>query len=64
MVFFMSSATVGQFVVFGMLDLKYASFYGCVGIIGAIAGTKGAKARCSPHPVPLLAPPARPLFGR
>jgi len=43
MVFFMSSATVGQFVVFGMLDLKYASFYGAVGVVGAIVGTKGAK---------------------
>ncbi|KAL1524271.1 hypothetical protein AB1Y20_019174 [Prymnesium parvum] len=43
MVFFMSSATVGQFVIFGMLDMKYASFYGAVGVVGAIIGTKGAK---------------------
>jgi uncharacterized membrane protein YfcA len=45
MVFFMSSANVGQFVVFGMLDLKYALFYGTFGgVAGAIVGTKGAKA--------------------
>ena len=31
-------------VVFGMLDLNYALFYGSVGIAGAIVGTKGAKA--------------------
>ena len=43
MVFFMSSATVGQFVVFGMLDLNYALFYGTVGVAGAVVGTKGAK---------------------
>ena len=43
MVFFMSSANVGQFVVFGMLDLEYALFYGTVGVLGAIVGTKGAK---------------------
>ena len=43
MVFFLSSATVGQFVVFGMLDLEYALFYGTVGVVGAIVGTKGAK---------------------
>lgn len=43
MVLFMSSATVGQFIVFGMLDTQYALFYGSVGIIGAIVGTKGAK---------------------
>ena len=43
MVFFMSSANVGQFVVFGMLDLEYALFYGTVGVAGAIVGTKGAK---------------------
>ena len=43
MVFFMSSANVGQFVVFGMLDLEYALFYGTVGVVGAIVGTKGAK---------------------
>jgi len=43
MVFFMSSATVGQFVVFGMLDLNYAIFYGLTGVAGAIVGTKGAK---------------------
>ena len=54
MVFFMSSATVGQFVVFGMLDLKYASFYGTVGIAGAIAGTKGAKVLFV-HRAPMLA---------
>merc|ERR1719163_956132 len=34
MVLFMSSATVGQFVVFGMLDMKYALFFMCAGIIG------------------------------
>ena len=43
MVFFMSSANVGQFIVFGMLDLQYALFYGGVGVAGAIVGTKGAK---------------------
>ena len=43
MVFFMSSANVGQFIVFGMLDLDYACFYGTVGIVGAVVGTKGAK---------------------
>jgi uncharacterized membrane protein YfcA len=43
MVFFLSSANVGQFVVFGMLDLEYALFYGVVGVAGAIVGTKGAK---------------------
>jgi hypothetical protein len=43
MVFFMSSANVGQFVVFGMLDMEYALFYGSVGIVGAVVGTKGAK---------------------
>ena len=43
MVFFMSSATVGQFVVFGMLDVNYAFFYGATGVAGAIVGTKGAK---------------------
>ena len=36
MVFFMSSANVGQFVVFGMLDLEYALVYGTVGVVGAI----------------------------
>ena len=43
MVFFMSSANVGQFVVFGMLDVPYALFYGGAGVVGAIIGTKGAK---------------------
>ena len=43
MVLFMSSANVGQFIVFGMLDLPYALFYGTAGILGAIVGTKGAK---------------------
>mmetsp|Transcript_82970 Transcript_82970/g.165641 ORF Transcript_82970/g.165641 Transcript_82970/m.165641 type:complete len:103 (-) Transcript_82970:410-718(-) len=44
MVFFMASANVGQFVVFGMLDLQYALYYGIVGgVLGAIVGTKGAK---------------------
>ena len=44
MVLFMSSANVGQFIVFGMLDVPYALFYGCTGVLGAIVGTKGAKA--------------------
>ena len=44
MVFFMSSANVGQFIVFGMLEAGYAVFYGLVGVVGAIVGTKGAKA--------------------
>ena len=44
MVFFMSSANVGQFVVFGMLDTSYALFYGTFGgVLGAVVGTKGAK---------------------
>ena len=43
MVFFMSSANVGQFIVFGMLDMPYACFYGAAGVIGAVVGTKGAK---------------------
>ena len=44
MVFFMSSANVGQFLVLGMLDAEYALFYGSVGVCGALVGTKGAKA--------------------
>ncbi len=44
MVLFMSSANVGQFIVFGMLEAGYAVFYGLVGVVGAIVGTKGAKA--------------------
>ena len=40
MVLFMSSATVGQFVVFGMLDMKYALFFMVAGVVGAIVGTK------------------------
>ena len=43
MVLFMSSANVGQFIVFGMLEAQYALFYGAVGVVGAVVGTKGAK---------------------
>ena len=44
MVLFMSSATVGQFVIFGMIDMEYALFFGAVGgVLGAIVGTKGAR---------------------
>ena len=43
MVLFMSSATVGQFIIFGMIDAEYALFFGTVGgVLGAIVGTKGA----------------------
>ena len=28
MVLFMSSSTVAQFVIFGMIDMEYAAFYG------------------------------------
>lgn len=43
MVLFMSSATVGQFIIFGMIDTEYALFYGlCGGVLGAIVGTQGA----------------------
>ena len=44
MVLFMSSANVAQFMVFGMLDAQYATFYGCVGVVGALVGTKSAGA--------------------
>jgi len=45
MVLFMSSATVGQFIIFGMIDGQYAFFFGIVGgVLGAIVGTKGARA--------------------
>eukprot|EP00308_Calcidiscus_leptoporus_P004460 CAMPEP_0119370574 /NCGR_PEP_ID=MMETSP1334-20130426/16928_1 /TAXON_ID=127549 /ORGANISM="Calcidiscus leptoporus, Strain RCC1130" /LENGTH=491 /DNA_ID=CAMNT_0007387667 /DNA_START=191 /DNA_END=1666 /DNA_ORIENTATION=+ len=45
MVLFMSSSTVGQFIVFGMIDAEYAIFFGLVGgVLGAIIGTKGARA--------------------
>jgi len=45
MVLFMSSATVGQFIIFGMIDTEYALFFGiCGGVLGAIVGTKGAGA--------------------
>ena len=45
MVFFMASANVGQFIIFGMLDGQYALFYGIFGgVCGAVVGTKGAKA--------------------
>ena len=45
MVLFMSSATVGQFIIFGMIDFEYALFYGlCGGVLGAVVGTKGAVA--------------------
>jgi len=44
MVLFMASANVGQFIIFGMLDVPYALYYGCAGVLGAIVGTKGAKA--------------------
>ena len=43
MVLFMSSANVGQFIVFGMLDVPYALFYGAAGVLGAVVGTTGAK---------------------
>ena len=43
MVFFMSSANVGQFIVLGMLDTQYALYYGMAGILGAVVGTRGAK---------------------
>ena len=44
MVLFMSSATVAQFIIFGMIDMEYALFFGCVGgVLGAIVGTKGAR---------------------
>jgi len=43
MVLFMSSATVCQFIIFGMIDLEYAAFFGFFGgVLGAIVGTKGA----------------------
>jgi hypothetical protein len=44
MVLFMSSATVGQFIIFGMIDTQYALFYGLSGgVLGAIVGTQGAS---------------------
>merc|ERR1719217_693772 len=44
MVLFMASANVGQFIIFGMLDVPYACFYGAAGVVGAIVGMTGAKA--------------------
>lgn len=43
MVLIMASCTIMQFIIFGMLDQSFASWYGMVGILGAIVGTKGAK---------------------
>lgn len=44
MVLLMSSCTIAQFIIFGMLNKSFATFYGLVGVLGAIVGTKGAKA--------------------
>mmetsp|Transcript_39253 Transcript_39253/g.96986 ORF Transcript_39253/g.96986 Transcript_39253/m.96986 type:complete len:638 (-) Transcript_39253:336-2249(-) len=44
MVLLMASCTIAQFVIFGMLDQSFASWYGFVGVCGAVVGTKGAKA--------------------
>jgi uncharacterized membrane protein YfcA len=44
MVLLMASCTIAQFVIFGMLDRSFASWYAAVGVAGAIVGTKGAKA--------------------
>ncbi|KAG8463396.1 hypothetical protein KFE25_004907 [Diacronema lutheri] len=44
MVLLMASCTIAQFIIFGMLDQSFASWYGLVGVCGAVVGTKGAKA--------------------
>ena len=43
MVLLMSSCTIAQFVIFGMLDQSFASWYAAVGVAGAIVGTSGAR---------------------